>query len=88
MTSNDPYEAWRKRRAEVDVEPGFTDRVIDSLRTPAERAALSEPAPRGAVRVAWGYVGAAALLAASLLFGLLRIESVVAFVFFLSSEGF
>jgi len=88
MTSADPYEAWKKSRADVDVDPRFADRVIDSLHAPGDPARRAEPPSRGVVGVASGYVAAAALLAASVVFGLLRIESVIAFVLFLSSEGF
>jgi len=88
MNSAEVYEAWRKRRADVEVNPRFADRVIDSLPPPGQTAGLAEPSPRGLVGVTSRYLAAAALLTASLVFGLLRIESVVALVLFLPSEGF
>ena len=88
MNGPDPYESWRKSRADVGVDRQLADRVLESLRASGEPAGLAELPRRRVVRAAWGYVGAAALLVASLLFGLLRIESVVGLVFLLSSEGF
>ena len=88
MNGPDPYETWKKSRADVDVDPRLGDRVLDALHASGEPAGLAEPPRPAVVRAAWGYVGAAALLVASLLFGLLRIESVVGLIFLLSSEGF
>lgn len=85
MNSAEEYDAWKKRRADVEVDPQFVDRVIDSLPPPGR---LAEPPSRGLIGVASRYLAAATLLAASLVFGLLRIESVVALVLFLPSEGF
>jgi hypothetical protein len=32
MTPHDPYEAWKRRRADVPVPPDFADRVLAGLR--------------------------------------------------------
>ncbi|MFH1267210.1 MAG: hypothetical protein ABIK89_15890 [Planctomycetota bacterium] len=87
MSGTDPYEAWKRKRSDVEVDPQFTGRVMEAVRAsgaPPE----AEPAPRGVFLVAARFVAAAALVAASVVLGVLRIESVAALVLFFSSEGF
>ncbi|HJT77567.1 MAG TPA: hypothetical protein VJ739_10245 [Gemmataceae bacterium] len=72
MAERDPYEAWKRRRAEVVVHDEFADRVMASLRGRERRRAgvlrrlLASPAFR---------VGVCSLACAA---GLFRVLQVVA----------
>jgi hypothetical protein len=88
MSSADPYERWRNRRSDVEVDEQFADWVMEALRAPAdERPGAVPPAP-GVLRVASRFAATAALVAATIFIGLLRLESVAALILLLSSEGF
>ena len=87
MSSADPYERWRSKRSDVEVDEQFADRVMEALRAvDLERPGAVPPSPT-VLRVVSGSA-AAALVAASIFIGLLRLESVAALVLLLSSEGF
>jgi hypothetical protein len=77
MRPDDVYESWKRRRAEVDVPPGFANRVMRSL---SERGATDGDLGLQGWIAGWlaspvGKVGICAL--AGLAF-LLRVGSVIA----------
>jgi hypothetical protein len=88
MNGPDPYEAWNKMRSEVEPDPGFTDRVMEAVRACERQQSDAEPAYHGAFHFAFHFAAAAALLFASLVVTVLRIESVAALILLFSSEGF
>ena len=88
MSNADPYEAWRQKRSDPEVDPRFADRVMATLRASGDLPGCAEVGPRGALRSAFHYAVTAALLAASAGVGVLRIESVAALVLLFSNEGF
>ncbi len=88
MNVPDPYEAWREKRRTVPVDEQFADRVMERIRT-SKPPPASPGLPRGgliALGARWSAM--AALLAASAVIGLLRIESVAALILLFSPEGF
>ena len=87
MSDPDPYETWREQRSDVDVDEQFADRVVEALRGSDLQTPGAVPPSSIVLRVA-SHTAAAALVAASILVGLLRLESVAALVLLLSSEGF
>jgi hypothetical protein len=88
MNGPDPYEAWKKTRSEVAVDPGFADRVMRAVRACERPRIDAEVTSRGRFRTAFHYVAAAALVAGGLIVAVLRIESVAALILLFSSEGF
>jgi hypothetical protein len=76
MPDRDPYEAWKRRRAEAPVPDDFADRVMASLRRPEQRPArrLSEVL-YGLLRSPAFRVGVCSLACAA---GLFRVLQVVA----------
>jgi hypothetical protein len=88
MNNPDPCEAWKKTRSEVEVDPGFTDRVMRAVRACERPQSDAKPASRGAFHFASHFAAAAALLLAGLVVTVLRIESVAALILLFSSEGF
>jgi hypothetical protein len=87
MSNADPYETWRTKRSDVEVDEQFADRVMEALRAPGLEGPGAVPPSPTVLRVV-SRCAAAALVAASILIGLLRLESVAALVLLLSSEGF
>jgi hypothetical protein len=72
MNALDPYEQWRQARSTSEVDPGFTDRVMQGIRQLPSPQRLAEVGPWAvtAAVVAGGLLGAAraaCLLAAILL---------------------
>ncbi|HUT94094.1 MAG TPA: hypothetical protein VMY37_31825 [Thermoguttaceae bacterium] len=88
MSGADPYEAWRKQRSDVEVAPGFADRVMRAVGACERPPADAEASPPRGFRFASHYAAAAALLLVSVVAAVLRIESVVALILVFSSEGF
>ena len=74
MSDLDPYESWKRRRAEVPVPDGFSDRVMVSLRRKQRPERFAELL-RGVFRSPAFRVGVCSLACAA---GLLRILQVVA----------
>ena len=74
MSDLDPYETWKRRRAEVPVPEGFADRLMVSLRQKQRPGRFAELL-RGVFRSPAFRVGVCSLACAA---GLLRILQVVA----------
>ncbi|HEY7312224.1 MAG TPA: hypothetical protein VH643_22865 [Gemmataceae bacterium] len=74
MSDLDPYESWKRRRAEVPVPDDFTDRVMASLRQEQGPGRLAELL-RGLFRSPMFRASVCSLACAA---GLLRILQVVA----------
>jgi hypothetical protein len=76
MAERDPYEAWKRRRAEAPVPDGFADRVMASVYRREQRPAWRLVGVlRGLLRSPAVRVGVCSLACAA---GLLRVLQVVA----------
>jgi hypothetical protein len=49
IPTNDPYEAWKRQRADVPVPHDFADRVLAELRRREERALVRSRAAQVAL---------------------------------------
>ena len=91
MNRNETYEAWKKRRGDVDVEAGFADRVMQQVVAPEDQPSDDARPANRSYRVKGhaisGVSTVAALLVVSLAVGLLRYGSVIALLLLMSSTG-
>jgi hypothetical protein len=82
MPDRDPYEAWKRRRAEIPVSEDFADRVMASLRRqeqrPSRRLVLVLRA------LPWSFAIRAGICSLACVAGLLRVLHVI--VLFLTEQ--
>ena len=87
MNPDEIYTAWKNARKQVDVDAGFSDRVMkEVLQHQRPRPGERDQAVHS--RRVWRAKAVAALLVVGVAAGLLRAGSVIALVFLNSTTGY